>query len=195
MGWDQIYQDMAFSPFKTEYARTRQLHDALVTLHSYMQGQARDYELLSKPGRFEAGRLDRRCAGLRHRWHAAFRAGTMTRHRCRQERHRAALEQRPDRRADQPSQDDQARHVRPSRRRTPEGADAADPHSRSPHDLRKSPINCQATNRPNDRFRQSAPCRPVAILMGRRCRFQWNKDVRRPKDADAFPWNGYLRTR
>ncbi|MBU0801526.1 MAG: hypothetical protein KKA05_11075 [Alphaproteobacteria bacterium] len=45
MSWDEIYKNMAFSPFKTEYARTRQVRDAIVTLHSYIQGTARNYEV------------------------------------------------------------------------------------------------------------------------------------------------------
>lgn len=44
MSWDEIYRDMAFQPLKTDYAALRDLRDALVTLESYRQGQAKAYE-------------------------------------------------------------------------------------------------------------------------------------------------------
>jgi hypothetical protein len=46
MSWDEIYKDMAFSPFKADFAQSRELRDAIVTLHIYAQGQAKPYEVI-----------------------------------------------------------------------------------------------------------------------------------------------------
>ena len=46
MNWNQIYQDMAFNPYKGDMADYNNLKDALVTLFNYMQGQSKDYEVL-----------------------------------------------------------------------------------------------------------------------------------------------------
>jgi hypothetical protein len=61
MNWDQIYQDMAFNPYKGDMADYNNLKDALVTLFNYMQGQSKDYEVYDALGyleqRFGAGVL------------------------------------------------------------------------------------------------------------------------------------------
>jgi hypothetical protein len=46
MGWKQIYRDMAFSPYKDEMAAANELHDSLMTLRLYLDGQVRFYEVL-----------------------------------------------------------------------------------------------------------------------------------------------------
>ena len=46
MSWKQIYSDMAFSPYKEDFAATRALRDSLVTLRRYLDGAARPYEVL-----------------------------------------------------------------------------------------------------------------------------------------------------
>lgn len=45
MSWDQIYADMAFSPYKESFTEYHNIKDALVTLYCYMQGQAKAYEV------------------------------------------------------------------------------------------------------------------------------------------------------
>ena len=46
MGWREIYRDTAFMPCKDELAASRELHDCLMTLRLYLDGQARSYEVL-----------------------------------------------------------------------------------------------------------------------------------------------------
>ena len=53
MNWDQIYQDMAFYPYKAEMADYNKLKDALVTLYNYMQGQSKEYEARDALGYLE----------------------------------------------------------------------------------------------------------------------------------------------
>lgn len=45
MSWDKIYQDMAFTPDKTDFARKAELKDSLTTLYCYLQGRAKEYEV------------------------------------------------------------------------------------------------------------------------------------------------------
>lgn len=61
--------------------------------------------------------------------------------RQRHQRHQAALEQRADRRPDQPPKDPQARNVWSGRSRTAEGTNAPI----APHRVRKNPINWKTT--------------------------------------------------
>ena len=44
MSWEDIYRDMAFSPFKAEHVHRRELQDAIVTLYSFLQGRSKQYE-------------------------------------------------------------------------------------------------------------------------------------------------------
>jgi hypothetical protein len=53
MNWDQIYQDMAFMPFKSDFADYNKIRDALTTLYGYMQGQAKDYDIIEALGFLE----------------------------------------------------------------------------------------------------------------------------------------------
>jgi hypothetical protein len=53
MNWNQIYQDMAFNPYKGDMASYRELKDALTTLYCFLQGQARLYELNDALGYLE----------------------------------------------------------------------------------------------------------------------------------------------
>ena len=46
MGWKNVYKDMAFCPYKDDMAAARQLHDSLVILRQYLDGQSRSYEVL-----------------------------------------------------------------------------------------------------------------------------------------------------
>ena len=46
MSWNQIYKDMAYSWYKCDLAEYHTLRDAITTLHLYVQGQAKAYEVL-----------------------------------------------------------------------------------------------------------------------------------------------------
>lgn len=65
-----------------------------------------------------------------------------SRHRCRSKCHRTALEQRPSRGSNQPTENPQTSHVWPSRSRIAEVANAPVP----PYTLRQSPFNVNATS-------------------------------------------------
>jgi hypothetical protein len=45
MSWKSIYQDMAFTPYKTEMAAHRELQDSVKILYYFIQGQAKQYEV------------------------------------------------------------------------------------------------------------------------------------------------------
>ena len=45
MNWDQIYSEMAFFPYKGDLAASMKLRDALTTLHSFLDGQAKGYDV------------------------------------------------------------------------------------------------------------------------------------------------------
>ena len=45
MSWQSIYQNMAFSPYKTEMAAYHELRDSVKTIYYFIQGQAKVYEL------------------------------------------------------------------------------------------------------------------------------------------------------
>jgi hypothetical protein len=46
MSWNQIYRNMAFCPYKDDLAAARELHDSLMTLRLYLDGQSRPFEVL-----------------------------------------------------------------------------------------------------------------------------------------------------
>lgn len=45
MSWQSIYQNMAFTPYKTEMAAYHELRDSVKTIYYFIQGQAKVYEL------------------------------------------------------------------------------------------------------------------------------------------------------
>lgn len=45
MNWDQIYSEMAFSPYKGNLEETMKLRDALTTLHAFLEWQTSDRAL------------------------------------------------------------------------------------------------------------------------------------------------------
>ncbi len=46
MSWKSIYQNMAFTPYKTEMAAHRELQDSVKTIYYFIQGQAKPYEVM-----------------------------------------------------------------------------------------------------------------------------------------------------
>jgi hypothetical protein len=46
MSRKHVYRDMVFCPYKDEMAASEQLHDSLMTLRLYPDGQSRIYEVL-----------------------------------------------------------------------------------------------------------------------------------------------------
>ena len=46
MSWKQIYRNMAFCPYKDDLAAAWELHDSLMTLRLYLDGQSRSFEVL-----------------------------------------------------------------------------------------------------------------------------------------------------
>jgi hypothetical protein len=59
MNWDQIYDSMAFYPYKGDLASAMKVKDAMTTLYCFLQGQAKPYEVIDALGyleqRFGAG--------------------------------------------------------------------------------------------------------------------------------------------
>ena len=45
MNWDRIYSEMVFSPYKENLADTMKLRDALTTLHAFLEGQTKGYDV------------------------------------------------------------------------------------------------------------------------------------------------------
>ena len=54
MNWDQIYSEMVFSPYKENLADTMKLRDALTTLHAFLEGQTKGYDVQDALALFEA---------------------------------------------------------------------------------------------------------------------------------------------
>lgn len=46
MSRKQIYRNMAFCPYKDDLAAARELHDSLMTLRLYLDGQSRSFQVL-----------------------------------------------------------------------------------------------------------------------------------------------------
>lgn len=46
MGWENFYRDMPFCPYRDDMAAARQLHDSLMILRLYLDGQSRLYDVL-----------------------------------------------------------------------------------------------------------------------------------------------------